>query len=562
MHLIIIGSNRYYIKLAKLITWQWAKCFYINEEGINWEAKSIETMYHEFFNFYQKEIQIMGFICLWRSTIQNSIENIAWLVELIKKNHTELKAVQVLWPSYLWAKIFNHKWFTHKHLKKYNLDTPKTSSLNINNLENVFYPCIIKATSLSWWVGIKYVKTLKEAEKFITELKKWWVEDILYSEFINWFEATYTICRINSEIYIEMPISRKDETSIKMIHPDNKVKLCWFYWWNYEIFKKMKQIMKEYDIYWFFSLQTIFNNQENKRFIIETATRITWSTPIMIGSFKNSDFRDQIVAYYLWKWFYIWWELQKCIQYSSYIYNNNSLEYLKNLPCTIEVKYENLSEIKLSHIKESRIKYSFYYNWDNAIESNIEQILWNKNYFWNIHSIIQKLSQLPPIDNEWLVNNGSWWDNISWKFKLTWFIPNINLCTAVFWLIIINKKILLTRTKRWRELPGWHINNDESIKDTLKREILEETWYTIHSAFLWGIREIYMKEPMYDDNWILRYPFPHSYIPHFVWFANLQLKQELANDALDSELFDINDLPPMKSDILEIIYALYERYIT
>lgn len=561
MHLIILGSRRYYTKLSNLIIWYWAKCFYINEEGINWEAKSIDTMYHEFNSFYQNKTQIVGFICLWRSTIQNSIENIAWLVELIKEKHVDLKHIQIFWPSYLWAKIFNHKWLTHEHIKKYNLDTPKTSSLNINNIENIFYPCIIKSTSLSWWVGMKYVKTLKEAEEFIKELKNWWIEDILYSEFINWFEATYTICRIKNEIYIEMPISRKDETSIKMIHPDNKVKLCWFYWWNHEIFKKMKQIMKEYDIYWFFSLQTIYNNNENKRYVIEAATRITWSTPIMIESFKSSHFRDQIISSYLWRWFFIWWELQKCVQYSSYIYNNNSLEYLNNLPCTIEVKYEDLSEIKLSHIKKSRIKYSFFYYWDTAIESDIEQILWNKSYFWNIHSIIQKLSQLPPIDNEWLVNNGNWWDNISWKFQLTWFISNINLCTAVFGLIIVDGKILLTRTIRWREIPWWHINQCESIKDALKREILEETWYNIHSAFLWGIREISMKEPIYDHNWILKYPFPQSYIPHFIWFANLQRKQELANDAIDSELFDINDLPPMKPDILEIIYALYKKYI-
>ncbi len=561
MYIIIVGSYRYYTKLSELIKQYWANCFYIDEEGSDSLAKSIDNMYDEFYSFYKEQVQITAFICLWRSTVQNSIENIAWLVELIKAKHSELKQVQVLWPSYLWAKIFNHKWLTHEYIKKYNLSTPTTVWLTTENIKNIIYPWIIKASSLSWWVGMQYIRNKKEAEEFTKELQNWWVRDIIYSEFINWFEATYTICRINNEIYIEMPISRKDETSIEMIHPDNKVKLCWFYWWNSDIYKKMRQIMKDYNIYWFFSLQTIYNNKENKRYVIESATRITWSTPIMIASFKKSNFLDQIISSLLWKWFYIWWELQKCIQYCSYIYNNDSLEHLKDLSHTIEIKHEDLSEIKLSHIKESRIKYSFFYSWNKTIESDIEQILWNKNYFWNIYSTIQRLSHLPSIDDRWLVNNGHWWDTISWKFKLTWFIPNINLCTAVFWLIIIDKKILLTRTKRWRELPGWHIEQNESIKDALKREILEETWYMINSAFLWGIREISMKEPIYSSDWILKYPFPQSYIPHFMWFADLQFKQKLANDALDSELFDINNLPIMKSDILEITYALYERYV-
>lgn len=76
------------------------------------------------------------------------------------------------------------------------------------------------------------------------------------------------------------------------------------------------------------------------------------------------------------------------------------------------------------------------------------------------------------------IDSGIWGDKISWELYPAndlKDVPALELCTAVFCLAITeDEKILLMRAARGWSILGGHIEEGESIPDTLMRESLEE----------------------------------------------------------------------------------------
>lgn len=154
-----------------------------------------------------------------------------------------------------------------------------------------------------------------------------------------------------------------------------------------------------------------------------------------------------------------------------------------------------------------------------------------------------------------------------WSSGTTWgfYVSNDRLphayITSVFWLIVKDDKVLLTKHHvRGREMPGWHIESWETASTALKRELIEETgreiWYF---EYVW-YRKIHLSKKIYTSSWDLKYPFPESYIAYYLctWWVATYIA--LATDVLDAQRFFIHDLPDMYDDVRRIILSLYELY--
>lgn len=121
----------------------------------------------------------------------------------------------------------------------------------------------------------------------------------------------------------------------------------------------------------------------------------------------------------------------------------------------------------------------------------------------------------PASDHRRLVS-GAWNEDVSWEFYLAEDLPPAELCTAVFCLALHDDdKIVLTKTKRGWEMLGGHLEPGETIEQALFREAHEEGGYTPQNYRLFGYRKIISKRVLSARSG-RTYPFPVSYIPHFV----------------------------------------------
>lgn len=135
-------------------------------------------------------------------------------------------------------------------------------------------------------------------------------------------------------------------------------------------------------------------------------------------------------------------------------------------------------------------------------------------------------------------------DNTVWKFICSSELPRIPLITAVFGVVFYQNKIMLTKNKRGRELLGGHIEQGESIRDALIRELSEEGWVKESSIIyqqLFGYRKITSQEPVANrqGGW---YPFPDSYIPHFICILDRIPGMFHGHEVEDAAFFSIDEV--------------------
>lgn len=126
------------------------------------------------------------------------------------------------------------------------------------------------------------------------------------------------------------------------------------------------------------------------------------------------------------------------------------------------------------------------------------------------------------IINPQKISSGTWDENVSWEFYLANELPPEELCTAVFCLALHNDNVVLTQTKRGWEMLGGHIEPGETIEQALFREAHEEGGYTPEDYELFGYRKIISKQPVIARG--REYPFPTSYIPHFIATSSIPLE--------------------------------------
>mgnify|MGYP003494595098 FL=1 len=114
--------------------------------------------------------------------------------------------------------------------------------------------------------------------------------------------------------------------------------------------------------------------------------------------------------------------------------------------------------------------------------------------------------------------SGEWGNEVMWEFYGSNIVPELHLCTAVFCLPFQSSKILLVDNfhRSW-EIPGGHIEkSDQTIISALERELLEEAKVSVTNPELIGYRKIIAKNQQKNEQNGGHYPFPISYIPHYM----------------------------------------------
>ena len=108
-------------------------------------------------------------------------------------------------------------------------------------------------------------------------------------------------------------------------------------------------------------------------------------------------------------------------------------------------------------------------------------------------------------------------ENVEWlplknhvEFYRDTQIPKRDLITSVFVFAFLGDQILFTkhRDRGW-DIPGGHIERNETPEDALKREVYEETCAKLKNIRAFGYFKIVLSE---FNPAILNYPFPESYL--------------------------------------------------
>ena len=156
---------------------------------------------------------------------------------------------------------------------------------------------------------------------------------------------------------------------------------------------------------------------------------------------------------------------------------------------------------------------------------------------------------------------GNWSENISWEFYLSDFLPQRELCTAVFVLLKHKGKIVLTKTHRGWEMPGGHIEKNETLEEALQREVIEETGAQINRFKLIGYRKIISKKPDSKNIRNANYPFPYSYIPHYLAVTETEFFEPTGdeNEVIEAGEFLPEELSKLNSDVMPIMEVCLQR---
>lgn len=95
------------------------------------------------------------------------------------------------------------------------------------------------------------------------------------------------------------------------------------------------------------------------------------------------------------------------------------------------------------------------------------------------------------------ISEGNWGKDVKWEFYLSDKLSDIKLVAAVFGIPLYNNKIALTKSYRGWELPGGHLDEDETIEEALVREIKEEIGVEISDYKIIGFRKVIcLKNPI------------------------------------------------------------------
>ena len=162
------------------------------------------------------------------------------------------------------------------------------------------------------------------------------------------------------------------------------------------------------------------------------------------------------------------------------------------------------------------------------------------------------------------IDSGAWGDKISWELYPAndlKDVPALELCTAVFCLAITeDEKILLMRAARGWSILGGHIEEGESIPDTLMRESLEEGGFYPENPQVFAYRKILSTEPIPHQNPDKFYPHPVGYNVFYWATTNRPLVLPTGTDVLESKVYSLEEavaVHPSARSIIEFGYAAY-----
>jgi len=566
-YIYVFGSYRKFLKFKEYFN---ELEYFISGESSadNNIAKTRDQLLAEFNSYYSKFQTIEAMISFGKGSLVGSIEAIAQAFEDIKNEYPNCANMQFIGPSAKAALTFCNKFLTHKALSNLNIPVADTIELFgeyeqeiLNNIpKNIKFPIVLKAENLSGGRGSKYVANLSSLKEAILHFYHLGIRKFILNEYISGVEATFTVLRLENT-FLRLPASYKKETTPEMKHPDEKVKISGIFKEFDEYFEYVEKVMKEYSIYGFFSLQGVLVKKDDKYSIVflEAAPRMTGSTPIMEASLIDFDIFATISKWIIERKIEFAYTKRLALQYASYIHNGEkTVKKLMEKQWIVEAKYEDLSVMPYSEDNKNRIRISFYVDNQDELQeklNTISSICGNVDYTKNVNDVISWFYEhhknlTIPTDKK--VLEGVWDENTKWEFYLSSTLPDIKLCSAVFGLPKIRENILLTKTHRGWELPGGHIEDKEKITDALKREVSEEVGMTVDRCLIYGYRKIISSKALYNRKQE-PYPYPISYIPHFLVASDSELKKPDGEEVIDSGSFALGSPEVKNSHVKDII---------
>ncbi len=97
--------------------------------------------------------------------------------------------------------------------------------------------------------------------------------------------------------------------------------------------------------------------------------------------------------------------------------------------------------------------------------------------------------------------------------------PPVELCPTAYAFVFKDGALLQTdlregeRPKRTLDIPGGHLDEGETIEDSLIREVFEETGVRVKNPKLVAYKEITTYSPK-PEGW--KYPYPVGYMPFYI----------------------------------------------
>lgn len=173
---------------------------------------------------------------------------------------------------------------------------------------------------------------------------------------------------------------------------------------------------------------------------------------------------------------------------------------------------------------------------------------------------------IPSESEQSKILEGSWDDNTRWEFHLSERMPPRELCTAVACIAIygsMESVVLVRNTRGWEPLGG-HIEDGETVEDALLREIMEEGGYAPDDYSPFGYRKVISKKPVPRDQGLGYYPYPVSYVPHYLAVSNRPLRAPTGppREVLESRAFILGEISELHISTEGVIRAGLEVYKT
>lgn len=570
-YIYVFGSYRQFLKFKTFFNENEYVLIFISGEssGDNPVVQTKERLLEDFCSNYEESQVIKAIISFGKGSLIGSIEAIAEIFEVIKNKYKNCTNTQFIGPSEEASKIFCNKYLTYKTLKDLNIPVPLTIEISGKSVdeilsmipENIKFPVVLKSENLSGGRGMKYITDIKNLKESLHHFYSLGISNFILSEYVSGVEATFTVLRLGNN-FMRLPTSYKKETTRDMVHPDAKVKISGVFKEFDEYFEFVEKIMREYKIFGFFSLQGVFLKNDNNEYSIvflEAASRMTGSTPIMEASLVDFNIFETISLWIKERKIEFAYTKRLALQYSSYIHNGKeTIKKLKENQWVVEAKYEDLSRMLYSEDKKNRIRISFFIENENQLQNHLNVISFvcnNQNYKKEVNDVFDWFSKyhiglVNSVDKK--VLEGAWSKDSKWEFYLSSTLPGKKLCSAVFGIPKTRNGFLLTKTSRGWELPGGHIEENEEIIDALKREVSEEVGLNIERFIIYGYRKIITSKILYNKE-KKSYPYPLSYIPHFLIGSDLEIKKPTGQEVLGNGFFMNESMEVENSHIKEII---------
>ncbi len=521
-------------------------------------AKSPEIIAALFEDAYDNKKEVSAFINLGRGTVIGGLENIAKAWDIIKERHPELKSILFVGPSHKAAKTFFDKKLIWRILEKEGIATPKTLEIDTTlNMEEIMkrssgfpFPAVLKATKLSGGRGMKLVNSSEELGDTFNEFKKANLGELILTEYVDGIEVSFAVLRLGNT-FMRMPACYKEKTSFDLKHPDSKVKLAGGFKEFEDAYGAVEKLMTTLNITGWLYLEGILHKDDNGKStiqFIEGATRLSGNSPIEIGSLEGFNFYNTLMSWIENACIGFAHRNRLCIQYASFKHHGEAdVKKLLALNWVLEARYEDLAKVPFSTDDRTRIRISFIgETFDLAKErsNEIAKIVDNPEFTLDIHKALDDYANSDYIYKPRRLSSGAWSENITWEFYISSHLPDPKLCTAAFCLALQgDNRVVLTKTKRGWEMPGGHMESGETLEQTLFRETHEEGGYTPQQYRLFGYRKVISKKPIPARDG-KEYPFPTSYIPHFIAKSNFPLAGVHGDEdeVLDRRAFELSEL--------------------